>query len=49
MHIGFNADLDPAFYLNTDLDSGSETNADPIPDPGQMKVIKSLIFTWKIY
>ncbi len=26
---GFNADLDPAFYLNTDSDSGSQNNADP--------------------
>jgi hypothetical protein len=34
---GFNADQDPAFYLNagpdTDPDSGSLTNADP--DQGQ--------------
>jgi hypothetical protein len=31
MHIGFNTDLDPAFYFNADLDPdpGSQTNADP--------------------
>jgi hypothetical protein len=33
IRIGFNADLDPAFYLNADPDPGSQTNADP--DPGQ--------------
>jgi hypothetical protein len=26
--IGFNADLDPPFYLNADPDLGSQTNAD---------------------
>jgi hypothetical protein len=28
---GFNADPDPAFYLNVDPDPGSQTNADPDP------------------
>ncbi len=37
IRIGFNADQDPAFYLNEDPDQdlGSQTNADPShPDPG---------------
>jgi hypothetical protein len=29
VRIGFNADPDPAFYLITDPDPGSKTNADP--------------------
>jgi hypothetical protein len=31
IRIGFNADLDPTFYLNADLDPdpGSQTNPDP--------------------
>ncbi len=33
--LGYNADLDPAFYLNTLPDPGSQTNADLNPDPGQ--------------
>ncbi len=37
-HFRFDADQDPAFFLNADLDSGSNTNADidvdPEPDPG---------------
>jgi hypothetical protein len=35
IRIGFNVDLDPAFYLNADPDPdlGSHTNADP--DPSQ--------------
>ncbi len=38
-HIGFNADPDPAFYLNANPDP--ETNqcgfiADPVLDPGQI-------------
>ncbi len=28
IRIGFNADLDPAFYFNEDLDPGSQTDAD---------------------
>jgi hypothetical protein len=32
IRIGFNANPDPAFYLNADLDPGSQTNADPDPD-----------------
>jgi hypothetical protein len=32
IRIGFNANPDPAFYLNGDLDPGSQTNADPDPD-----------------
>jgi hypothetical protein len=45
IHIGFNANPKPAFYLNADPnpafhliadpDSGSQTNADQDPDPGQ--------------
>ncbi len=33
IRIGFNADPDPAFYLNADPDPdpGSQTNADPDP------------------
>jgi hypothetical protein len=30
--MGFNANPDPAFYLNADLDPGSQTNVDPDPD-----------------
>jgi hypothetical protein len=47
---GFNADLDPAFYLNADPDStfyvnadpdpGSQTNADP--DPGLTLPLKKV-------
>jgi hypothetical protein len=33
IRIGFNADLDPAFYLNADPDPGSQANTDP--DAGQ--------------
>jgi hypothetical protein len=29
--IGFNADLDPVFYLNADPDQGGPTNAAPCP------------------
>jgi hypothetical protein len=36
---GFNADTNPAFFLNADLDPGSQTNADPDSDPG--KILKS--------
>ncbi len=45
VRIGFNADpdMDQAFYLNTEPDPGSQTNAvqiqadpDPDPDPGQL-------------
>jgi hypothetical protein len=32
----------PAFYLGADRDPGSQTNADPDPDPGQ--TLKSQIF-----
>jgi hypothetical protein len=32
IRIGFNANPDPAFYLNAELDPGSQTNADPDPD-----------------
>ncbi len=35
IRIGFNADPDPAFYLNADLHPGSQTNADPDLVPGQ--------------
>jgi hypothetical protein len=28
--------LDPAFNLNADPDPGSQTNADTVPDPGQI-------------
>ncbi len=40
IRIGFNADLDPAFYFNEDLDPGSQTDADPNPDP--IQTLKSL-------
>ncbi len=37
--IGFNADPDPAFWLNADSDlypdPKSQTKVDPYPDPGQ--------------
>jgi hypothetical protein len=33
IRFGFNADLDPPFYLNADPEPVSQTNADP--DPGQ--------------
>jgi hypothetical protein len=33
IRIGFNAGLDPTFYLSADLDPGSQINADP--NPGQ--------------
>jgi hypothetical protein len=54
IRIGFNADLDPAFYLNADPDprSGSmepmRIHADPDPNPGQtlnfsyMKIIPKI-------
>jgi hypothetical protein len=32
IRMGFNANPDPAFYLNADLDPGSQTNVDPDPD-----------------
>jgi hypothetical protein len=40
IRINFNADGDPAFYLNADSDPdldhrGSQTNADRDPDPAQ--------------
>jgi hypothetical protein len=37
IRIGFNADPDPAFYLDADPDpdAGSQIDADPDPDPGQ--------------
>jgi hypothetical protein len=43
IRIGFNARLDPTFYLIADLDPGSQINADP--NPGQTlpsKCCKSL-------
>jgi hypothetical protein len=46
IRIGFNANPDPAFYLNADPDLWSKTNAGADPDPGQaFKSQKSLIFT----
>ncbi len=33
IRIGFSANPDPTFYLNSDPDPGSQTNANP--DPGQ--------------
>jgi hypothetical protein len=33
---GFNADPDPDFCINMDADPGSQTNADPDSDPGQI-------------
>jgi hypothetical protein len=39
IRLGFTAELDSAFYLNVDRDTGSETNrinAEPDPDPGQI-------------
>jgi hypothetical protein len=42
IRIGFNADPDPAFYLNAVPDPGSQTNADPNLDPCQtLKAQKS--------
>jgi hypothetical protein len=41
--IGFNADLDPGFYLNAVPDPGSQTNADPVSDPGQAKKLNFYI------
>ncbi len=41
---GFSTDPDPAFYLNADPDTGSQSNVDPIPDPGQ--TLKSQKFTF---
>ncbi len=35
IRIGFNADPDPAFYLDADPDPGSQINADPDLDFGQ--------------
>jgi hypothetical protein len=35
IRIAFNADPDQAFHLNADQGPGSQTNADPDPDPGQ--------------
>jgi hypothetical protein len=43
IRIGFNAGLDPTFYLRADLDPGSQINANP--NPGQTlpsKCCKSL-------
>jgi hypothetical protein len=41
IRIGFNADPDPAFYLNyADPDSGSRTNADPDP---QYQVLRKFV------
>ncbi len=39
--ISFNADSDPAFYLNADPDPGSQTNADADPDPDPGQTLKS--------
>jgi hypothetical protein len=47
IRIGFNADLDPAFYFNADPDPGSQTNADP--DPGQTFMSQKVKFVLKIY
>ncbi len=52
-NIGFNADLEPAFYLNSDPDPRTQIqgvkpmriHADP--DPGQ--ILKSHKVTWKKY
>ncbi len=43
IRIVFNANLDPAFYLNADPDQGSQTNAnlDPYPDPDPGQTLKS--------
>jgi hypothetical protein len=44
IRIGFNADTDPAFYLNEDPDPGSQIkaiHADPDLDPGQTLRLKS--------
>jgi hypothetical protein len=51
IRIDFIADPDPgpAFYLNEDLDSGSKTNADPNPDPGQTLSSKKVEFLHEKY
>ncbi len=45
IRIGFNADPDPAFYLNADPDPdpdpGSQINADPDPDPDPGETLPS--------
>ncbi len=43
IHIGFNVDPDPTFYLNADRDPGSRTNADP-KSWSDFKVLKSVKF-----
>ena len=45
IRIGFNANPDPAFYLNAELDPGSQTNADP--DPDQTYKSKNMNFNMK--
>ncbi len=48
IRIGFNADLDLAFYLSADpdpdTDPGSLTSADPDPDPGQTLKSQKIVF-----
>jgi hypothetical protein len=46
IRIGFNADPNPAFYLNAYSDLGSQTNAGPNlnPDPGQTLSLQKVGF-----
>ncbi len=55
IRIGFNADPDPAFYLNAepdpDPDLGSQTNADSDPDPGHKNLgfeIKNVLYVGNV-
>jgi hypothetical protein len=50
IRISFNADPDPAFYLNADPDLGRrlmriQADPDPDPDPGQTLSYKKINFT----
>jgi hypothetical protein len=45
IRIGFNADPDPAFYLNADPDTDSGSINNPDPDPGQPLPSQKLVLT----
>jgi hypothetical protein len=46
---GFNADPDPAFYLNADTDPGNQDILDPDSDPGQTLTLQKAEFFHEKY